>query len=260
MSLLMLEVASNRLDVLQSEMKKVGVSSIKFVPLLLEYGKLIKSIDELKGYAQSSDELVKEIIKGEMSSVNDNTVDGIVLKMRYLSYLEYLLKIKDQYMSKKVTYNVETSTFNVVDSYASIISEFNSMRLIYINYYNSDNVTNVVWTDKQIKEVGDYIINDIPVYIKKMSPFQEALQSMYYNISKLDGDKISITPYAFIVYTQDDMTKGYSAEVTINMTLCNLPNKIIKRILKVLIRRYNVRAKHKAINLDLLELDARECG
>lgn len=234
MSLLMLEDANNRLDLLQSEMKKVGVSSIKFVPLLLEYGKLIKSIDELKGYIRSSNELVK--------------------------------KIKDQYMSKKVTYNVETSTFNVVDSYASIISEFNSMRLIYINYYNSDNVTNVVWTDKQIKEVGDYIINDIPVYIKKMSPFQEALQSMYYNISKLDGDEISIYPLMFIIDTQDDMTKGYSAEmgysaeVTINMTLCNLPNKVIKRILKVLIRRYNVRAKHKAINLDLLELDTRECG
>ena len=234
MSLLMLEDANNRLDLLQSEMKKVGVSSIKFVPLLLEYGKLIKSIDELKGYIRSSNELVK--------------------------------KIKDQYMSKKVAYNVDTSTFNVVDSYASIISEFNSMRLLYINYYNSNNVTNVVWTDKQIKEVGDYIINDIPVYIKKMSPFQEALQSMYYNISKLDGDEISIYPLMFIIDTQDDMTKGYSAEmgysaeVTINMTLCNLPNKVIKRILKVLIRRYNVRAKHKTINLDLLELDARECG
>lgn len=89
MSLLMLEVANDRLDVLQSEMKKVGVSSIKFAPLLLEYGKLIKSIDELKRYIRSSDELVKKITKGEMSSVNNNTVDGIVLKMRYLSYLEY---------------------------------------------------------------------------------------------------------------------------------------------------------------------------
>lgn len=60
MSLLMLEVANDRLDVLQSEMKKVGVSSIKFAPLLLEYGKLIKSIDELKRYIRSSDELVKK--------------------------------------------------------------------------------------------------------------------------------------------------------------------------------------------------------
>lgn len=232
MSLLMLEDANNRLDLLQLEMKKVGASSIRFAPLLLEYEKLIKTIYELKRYIRSSYELVK--------------------------------KTKDQYMSKKVAYNVDTSTFNVLDSYASIISEFNSMRLLYINYYNSNNVTNVVWTDKQIKEVGDYIINDIPVYIKKMSPFQDTLQSMYHSISKLDGDEISITPYAFIVYTQDDMTKGYSAEypaeVTINMALCNLPNKVIKRILKVLIRRYNVRAKHKAINLDLLELDARECG
>ena len=169
-------------------------------------------------------------------------------------------------MSKKVTYNVETSTFNVVDSYASIISEFNSMRLLYINYYNSNNITNVVWTDKQIKEVGDYIIDDIPVNIKKMSPSQDTLQSMYHSISKLDGDEISISPYIFVIDTQDDVTKGYSAEtgysaeVTINMALCNLPNKVIKRILKVLIRRYNVRAKHKAINLDLLELDARDCG
>lgn len=168
-------------------------------------------------------------------------------------------------MSKKVTYNVETSTFDVVDSYHWTLSEFSLLRLIYLNYYNSDNVANVVWTDAQIKEVGDYIINDIPVNIKKMSPSQDALQSMYYNISKLDGNKISISPYVIDIVTQKDMTKGYSAEtgypaeVTINMALCNLPNKVIKRILKVLIRRYNVRAKHKAINLDLLELDAREC-
>ena len=153
-------------------------------------------------------------------------------------------------MSKKVTYNVDTSTFNVVDSYDWTLSEFSSLRLIHLNYYNSDNVANVVWTDAQIKEVGDYIINDIPVNIKKMSPFQDTLQSMYHGISKLDGDEISISPYIFVIDTQDDMTKGYSAEtgysaeVTINMALCNLPNKVIMRILKVLIRRYNVRAKH----------------